>query len=133
MSKLIPFLYLDNALEAIEFYKEVFNAKVQGEITMLENIPGNEKFKGKVGHCSIMFDDTVIFIGSTLEEYPLDQGDDIQLVMDLGSKERLHKVFESLLQDGKLKQELHEVFWGALFGSVKDKFGVTWQIYYGHK
>lgn len=133
MSKVIPFLYLDNALEAIEYYKDVFAAIVQGEITMLDQATGNEKFKGKVGHCNLLLDDTVLFIGDTLEEYPLQKGDDIQLVFDLGTEERLRKAFKTLAKDGEIKQELQEVFWGALFGSVKDKYGVTWQIYYGHK
>ena len=133
MSKVITFLYLDNALEAIEFYKEVFGAEVQGEMTMLENIPGNERFKGKVGHCSLKFDDTILFIADTLEDYPLQKGDDKQVVYDLGSEERLHKVFDTLKAEGEVKAKLQEVFWGALFGSVKDKYGVTWQIYYGHK
>ena len=133
MSKLITFLYLDRALEAIEYYKEVFGATVLGDITMLENIPGNERFVGKVGHCSLMLDDTVIFIGDTLEDYALAKGDDKQLVFDLGSEERLHRVFDTLAKDGEVKSKLQEVFWGALFGSVKDKYGVTWQIYYGHK
>lgn len=133
MSKVIPFVYVDNALEAIDYYIDVFAAIVQGEMTMLENIPGNERFKGKVGHCTLLLDDTVIFIADRLDEYPLQKGEDIQLVFDLGTEERLKKVFRTLAKDGEIKQELQEVFWGALFGSVKDKYGITWQIYFGHK
>jgi PhnB protein len=133
MSKLIPFLYVDQALEAIDFYKEVFDAKQVGEMTMLENIPGMERFKNKVGHCTLQIDGDSFFVADTLGDYPLKKGQSIQLVIDLGTEERLRSAFTKLSQEGQIKQELHEVFWGALFGSVEDKFGVTWQIYYGHK
>lgn len=133
MSKLIPFVTVENALEAIEFYKDVFGASVNGDITMLENVPGMEKHKGKVGHCSLLVKDTVIFVNDYLEEYPLAPGDRIQLVLELENEEELRNAFSKLAKKGQVTQELHEVFWGALFGGVKDEFGVTWQIYYGHK
>jgi len=135
MSKLIPFITIDNAASAIEFYKEVFNAEVLGEITMLSNVPGvdQSKYQGKIGHCSLKISDSTIFINDSIEEYPLTPGDRIQLVLELESEETLKKAFEKLAKQGKIIEELQEVFWGALFGTVKDQYGVTWQIYYGHK
>jgi len=135
MSKLITFISVDNAARAIELYKDVFNAEVQGEITMLNNIPGADKSKhvGKIGHCSLKISDTVIFINDTVDEYPLLPGDRIQLVLEMESKDILEKAFKRLGEKGKIVAELQEVFWGALFGTVKDEFGVTWQLYYGHK
>lgn len=135
MSKLIPFITIDHASDAIEFYKEVFEAEVQGEITMLNKIPGADesKHQGKIGHCSLKISDSVIFINDIVEEHPLTEGDRIQFVLELETTEKLEKAFELLSKEGKIVLELQEVFWGALFGTVKDKFGVTWQIYCGHK
>ena len=45
----------------------------------------------------------------------------------------LHKAFTKLAEDGKIVAPLQEVHWGALFGTVKDRYDVTWQLYYGHK
>ena len=135
MSKLIPFITVEGALDAIEFYKDVFDAKLLGEITWLENVPGMDKpeFKGLVGHSTLQIQDSVIFIHDELKEFPLASGDRIQMVLDLDTEDRLRTAFDKLKAEGKVVQELHEVFWGALFGSVKDKFGITWQLYYGHK
>lgn len=133
MAKLIPFLTVRNALEAIELYKEVFNAKIQGDITMLENIPGMEKHKNKVGHCSLKISESVIFVNDFIEEYPLEQGEHVQLVLDLESEEFLRTSFAKLAEEGKIVEELQEVFWGSLFGTVKDKYNITWQLYYGRK
>ena len=133
MSKLIPFITVDNALEAIKFYGYVFDAKLVGEITMLDQVPGMNKpeYAGKVGHSTLDIMGSNIFINDTLDEFSLTPGDRIQLV--LGTEGALKKAFDSLRKEGKVIQELHEVFWGALFGTIKDKFGVTWQLYYGHK
>ena len=133
MGELIPFVTVDNCLEAIEFYKEVFGAELQEGITMLENVPGMEKYKGRVGHATLIFGNNRIFINDALEDYPLKKGDRIQFVLDLESEDALTKAFEKLVNSGELIEDLQEVFWGALFGTVKDKYGVTWQVYYGHK
>ena len=60
-------------------------------------------------------------------------GDRIQMVLDMETEENLKTSFTKLAKEGKVVMELQEVFWGALFGTVKDKFGVTWQMYFGHK
>ncbi|MDC0558770.1 VOC family protein [Candidatus Izimaplasma bacterium] len=135
MGEMIPFITVDGALEAIEFYKDVFNATLQEGMTMLQNVPGYDKpqYAGKVGHSTLLIGSSRIFLNDSLEEQPIVRGDHIQLVLDLESEENLRNAFETLAKEGNIVQKLHEVFWGALFGTVKDKYGVTWQIYYGHK
>ena len=135
MGQIIPFITVDNAVEAVAFYEDVFGAKVQGEITWLENVPGMDKevHVGKIGHCSMKIGESVIFIKDALEEYPLTPGDRIQMVLDLDSEEVLRTAFDKLKKEGKVVHEIQEVFWGASFAQVKDKYEVTWQIYYGHK
>ncbi len=133
MGELITFITVDNCIEAIELYKDVFGAEIQGDITMMEDVPGMEKYMGKVGHATLKIGDNRVFINDALSDYPLALGDRIQLVLDLETEDNLRSVFAKLRFEGKVVQELHEVFWGALFGTVKDKFGVTWQIYYEHK
>lgn len=133
MSEIITFVSVDNCLEAIEFYKDVFKAEVVGEMTMLENIPGFEEYKGKVGHSTLQIGDSRMFMNDALEEFPMTIGERVQLVLDMETEEELKTAFKKLVNGGKVVMELQEVHWGALFGTVKDKYGVTWQIYYGHK
>jgi PhnB protein len=129
MSQMIPFITVDDCQAAITFYEKVFQAKLVGEITFLENVPGMEQYSGKIGHSTLQIGDTTFFMNDSLEDYPLDQGDRIQFVLDLPSEDQLRNVFDMLQREGTIITELQEVFWGALFGTVKDKYGVTWQIY----
>lgn len=135
MSEIIPFVTVKNAVEAIEFYKYVFNAELQGEITWLKNIGGFEgpEYEGKVGHSTLKFGESRIFLNDWLEKYPYEFGEHIQLVYNFEDEKSLKEAFKKLSEEGKVVQELQEVFWGALFGTVKDKYNVTWQVYYGHK
>ncbi len=133
MGEIITFLTVENCLEAIDFYKDVFEAKVIGEMTMLESIPGFEEYKGKVGHSTIQIGESRIFMNDALDEFPMTIGERVQLVLDMETEQKLRNAFEKLVNGGEVVTELQEVHWGALFGTVKDKFGITWQIYFGHK
>jgi PhnB protein len=132
---IIPFVSVNNALEAIEYYKEVLKAKQNQEMTMLKDIPGfeDEKFKNKVGHATLIIQESTLFINDLLEEYPRIVGENIQFVLNYETEQELRDVFETIANEGEVVEELQEVFWGALFGTVKDKFGIIWQMYYGHK
>lgn len=132
---IIPFVSVHNALDAIEFYKKVLKAELNQKMTMLNDIKGYEaeEFKGKVGHSTLVIQGSTIFLNDIIEQNPLKQGDNIQFVLNYETEEELREVFGKLAEEGEIKAELQEVFWGALFCTVKDKYGITWQMYYGHK
>jgi PhnB protein len=46
------------------------------------------------------------------------------------SKDALNTLFDFLSEGGTIIQALKEEFWGAIFGSVKDKFGIYWSLNY---
>lgn len=45
------------------------------------------------------------------------------------TREETKQLFGKLSAGGKIEVELQEMFWGAYFGSCKDKFGVQWMFY----
>jgi len=132
---IIPFVSIHNALEAIDYYKNVFKAEQNQEMTMLSDIPGfeDDKYKGKVGHSTLIIQGSTIFINDLIDQYPFTVGNNIQFVLNFETEEELKEVFYRIAKDGELMDDLQEVHWGALFGVAKDKFDVTWQMYYGHK
>lgn len=132
---IIPFVSIHNALEAIEFYKDVLNAEVNQEMTMLQSIPGYESdvYIDKVGHATLVIQGSTLFVNDIIESNPLSQGDNIQFVLNYDTEKELRDVFDKISKKGEIKLPLQEVHWGALFGSVKDQYGITWQMYFGHK
>jgi PhnB protein len=104
-------------------------------ITMLSDIPGHddEKYKNKVGHSTLVINGSTIFLNDLIDESIIEVGNNIQFVLDFNTEEELRNVFTTLKLEGVVVVPLQEVHWGALFGTVRDKYGVTWQLYSGHK
>lgn len=135
MREIIPFLTVKNCLEAIDYYIDIFDAKLVGEMTMMNNIKGYEddKYLNMVGHATLMFGKSTIFLCDTTEAENHSEGNNLQLVLNFENEETLRSKFNEIAKKGSIVWELEEVFWGALFGTVKDKYGIYWQLYYGHK
>lgn len=133
--ELISFVTVKGALKAITLYQEVFGAEIVGETTMLQSIKGFEdkKFDGMVGHMTVKIGTSTFFMNDFQESNPVTYGNQIQFVVNFETETSLKTAFSKLKKEGQVISELQEVFWGALFGTVKDKFGITWQIYAGHK
>ena len=47
------------------------------------------------------------------------------LCMNCSSAEEINSFFNNLSSDGKIIEPLHQSFWGATFGVITDKFGIT--------
>jgi PhnB protein len=47
----------------------------------------------------------------------------------LDSKEEANRIFNALSKGGKITQDM---FWGAYFGMLEDKFGFIWMINYDY-
>lgn len=129
--KIIPFITVHGATDALALYQEVFRAKEVGNRTMLSSIEGfeNPKFEDKVGHMTVQVGDSTFYMNDFLYEYPVDFGNHVQFVVELEDETRLRTAFFKLADGGEIISEIRPVFWGALFGTVKDRFGVTWQVY----
>ena len=129
---LAPYIhYVDNAAEAIEFYKSVFGGEAEvhkfGEYGTPENDPSREL----VMHCDFKFAGTQLFISDSLPMGGVKQdGENITLSLN-GSQsdgETLTTFFEGLSEGGKVTDPLSIKPWGANFGMLTDKFGIHWMV-----
>jgi PhnB protein len=55
-------------------------------------------------------------------------GEAINISIAIASKEEGQKIFDALAVGGKIDMPYALQFWGAIFGSVTDKFGVSWMV-----
>lgn len=61
---------------------------------------------------------------------PIQQGNNISLVIGSNDLEEIDFLFNALKDGGSVDMELQETFWSKRYGSVTDKFGIMWQISY---
>jgi PhnB protein len=128
--KLNPYLHCaGNAEEVLHFYQSVLG----GEITMLSRygdspMPTDEDWKQKIMHSRLVFDGNLVMISDSFKEKPVNTEGNIQMSVEVESIERINEIFPKMAEGGTITMELQDMFWGARFGMLKDKFGVSWMF-----
>jgi len=122
-----------NCRQAVEFYAEVFNTKITEMMTFGE-VPQNpdyqmpEEAKDMIMHARLYIDGSRVMFSDTFPGSPFVEGNNVSLAFVNKDMDLIKSVYDKLKQDGTVVMELQETFWSKGYGSVKDKFGVEWQI-----
>jgi PhnB protein len=62
------------------------------------------------------------------------KGNNVCPTFSTDNKEEVARIFNELKEGGEVYMDLQTTFFSELFGMVKDKYGIIWQIlYYSHK
>lgn len=122
-----------NALEAVDFYADVFRADKQkvmrfGDMPENPDFPLSEGSKRRVLHTSLNISGSQVMFSDIPEGMPFAVGNNVSLVASFKDPETVKSVFDKLSRGGEVQMELQETFWSKLYGYVVDKFGVGWQI-----
>ena len=117
-----PYLAVDDAVEAIEYYQKAFGAKER--IRM--NAPD-----GKIGHAELEIGDSLVMLSDPFPQATTKSPSELG-----GTSASVFMYVEDV--DATVKQavdagatvtmEVSDQFWGDRFGSVVDPFGHQWSI-----
>ncbi|MEO5685683.1 MAG: VOC family protein [Chitinophagaceae bacterium] len=128
--KLTPYIHFaGNAEEALNFYKDALD----GEILTLSRygdspMPADEDYKQKIIHARLVFGDNMIMISDSFKGSAVHTNGNVQLSVEVTDKKQLETVFNKMAAGGKITMPLQDQFWGATFGMLEDKFGVSWMF-----
>lgn len=128
--KLIPYLnFQGNCEEAMNTYARIFEGTVH-DISRFgdQDYPMPEEQKSKIMHARLTFGDNMLMFSDGMPDMVIDHGNGINLSIGLNDEAQARSVFEQLAEGGNIHMPMEKQFWGALFGMVKDKFGITWMI-----
>lgn len=129
--KFIPYLnYYGKAEAALEFYKEALDAQIMDTMRYKDEASMNapEEMGNWVLHSGIIVNGEVIYVSDILSEDQYKQGNNISIMIDCDTEEQIRKYFEKLSVGATIIMPLENTFWGALYGSLIDKFGVNWDL-----
>jgi len=128
--KLIPYIHFEgNASEAIGFYKKALKGEIQQLGTYGDSpMPVDDDYKDKVMHARFVFDDNMIMVSDVFKGQHVSTKGNIQLSVDVEDEGRLEDVFQQMAEGGAITMPLAEQFWGAKFGMLTDKFGISWMF-----
>jgi PhnB protein len=117
-----PYLVVDGANDAIDFYRRAFGA------TERLRMPAPE---GKIGHAEIQIGDSVVMLSDPFPEMgapaPTSAGANafgVMLYVD-----NVDAVFKQAVDAGAtVTKPLENQFWGDRYGKVRDPFGHQWHL-----
>ncbi len=130
--------FMGNTEEAFGFYRRVFRTEFSAPIQRMGDVPAgpgmptlSDDEKKMVMHVelpilaghALMGTDALESMGHTLVF-----GTNVSISLEPDSRDEAKRLFEELGEGGKVTMELQDMFWGALFGSVTDKYGVQWMV-----
>ena len=135
--QLTPYLFFEgNCREAITFYQACLGGELLiqtfGESPMADQMP--EATRQQVMHSSLtngmltLFSSDAGAMGRTLV-----RGNSVRLCLNCTSREQITTLFAQLAEGGTVNDGLVETAWGATFGSLTDRFGVSWLLNYQHQ
>lgn len=128
--KLIPYIHFaGNAEEALNFYAQTLDANI-GMIQRYGDspVPCDEDYKQKVMHSRLMIDDYEIMISDVFKGQPVSTEGNVHLSLDVDDGAKMDNIFNNLAEGGTVTMPLQDTFWGARFGMLKDKFGISWMF-----
>jgi PhnB protein len=117
-----PYLTLNDAARAIDFYKRAFGAR---EVIRMDGP------NGKIGHAEIKIGDSMIMLG---DEMP---GSGCRSPHSLGGTtagiflyvENVDALFNQAVSAGaEVESPLADMFWGDRYGRLRDPFGHSWSV-----
>ena len=119
---LSTYLAVDDASEAIEFYKRAFGAKERVRM----DAPG-----GTIGHAELEIGDSLIMLSDpmpqALTKSPKKLGG-TSFGLFMYSKDVDAAIEKAVEAGATVEQEPDDMFWGDRFGSVVDPYGHVWSI-----
>lgn len=131
------FNFAGNAEEALNFYAQVFNSKVEG-IMRWGDMPGaenndqlSESDKNLVMNAQvIILGGHSLMVSDVLDSFPekLNPGNNITIVLSPETRGEADRLFAALAEGGEVRMPLEEAFWGDYYGELQDKFGIRWMI-----
>lgn len=125
-------MFNGNCEEALNFYAKALGGKIvhlsRYEGSPMENMASD---KQKIMHATLIAKDIMIMGADDGQEEKENTGSGaIHLNISFDNPDEEEKVFNALVEGGRLTMPLQDTFWGSKFGMLTDKFGNHWMFNY---
>ncbi|MBL8628541.1 MAG: VOC family protein [Rhodospirillaceae bacterium] len=132
MPKISPYLNLDDARTALNFYKDCFGGEIfimtVAETPIAKQMP--PEAQNKVMHASLTSDQVSILISEMRGPEGFVRGNTVSMMVNCVSEAEVQQIFGKLSPGGNVMMAPGRQFWGAVFASFTDRFGIQWLLNY---
>jgi PhnB protein len=127
-----------NTEEAFDFYRTVFKTEFTLPIARLGDAPPapgmpelGEVEKNLVMHVELPIVGGHLLMGTDAVESMgqfLKFGNNVSINLEPDTREEAARLFHALAEGGSVQMPLADMFWGAYFGALTDRYGVQWMV-----
>jgi PhnB protein len=130
--------FMGKTEEAFRFYASVFRTEFAGPIQRMGAVPPqpgmpplSDADKNAVMHVALPILGGHVLMGTDALEsmgHTVTFGTNISINLEPDTRKETERLFAALAEGGKAEMALQDMFWGAYFGYLTDKFGVKWMF-----
>ena len=123
--------------EAFLFYKSVFGTEFCMPVMRFKDAPANpdhplaEADANLVIHVELPILGGHVLMGTDAPEsmgFQLVAGNNNHINLEPDERAEAERLFNTLSEGGRVDMPLQDMFWGAYFGSFRDRFGIQWMV-----
>ncbi|MBL8381582.1 MAG: VOC family protein [Burkholderiales bacterium] len=139
MARVSTYLNFPGTTEAaFTFYRTVFGGEFTGPIHRFGEAPtqpGQPPLaaadRDLVMHVELPILGGHVLMGTDAPEsmgFSVRHGNGVHINLEPDTRAEARRLFAALADGGRIEMPLQDMFWGALFGSCTDRFGVCWMV-----
>jgi len=139
MARVTTYLnFTRNTEEAFLFYKTVFKTDFVGPMMRFKDGPPSpgqpaspEADANLVMHVALPILGGHVLMGTDAPEsmgFKLNQGNNVYINLEPDTRADTDRLFAELSKGGTVETPLQDMFWGAYWGCLTDRFGVRWMF-----
>lgn len=139
MARVTTYLnFAGNTEEAFLFYRSVFKTEFVSPIlrfSVAPPAPGQPPMPPELAkmvmHVALPILAGHVLMGTDSPEamgFKLNQGNNVSINLEPDTRAEADSLFAALSVGGKIGSPLQEMFWGAYWGHLTDRFGVQWMF-----
>ena len=124
--------------EAFDFYRSVFGGSFNGPVHRFGEMPAQpgqpplaDADRQLVMHVELPILGGHVLMGTDAPEsmgFQCKPGNNVYINLEPDTRAEADRLFNALSAGGTVEMPMQDMFWGAYFGSLTDRFGVQWMI-----
>ena len=129
--QLFPYLNFNGDCEAaLNFYQSIFGGEIVGLSRFGESpMEVSDADKNRVMNATFNFGNgSSLMASDSMPGQDVTSGSNITLCIGTEDIEATNRCFAQLAEGGLITMPLDNTFWGARFGMLTDKYGISWMF-----
>ena len=117
-----------NCGEAMSFYAQCLGAELTLQTFADAKMTAAPGAESRIIHARLTKGAQELMASDTMPGMPFNQGNNFSVSIDCESYAEQDRFFRALGAGGRTTMPLQDTFWGARFGMLVDRFGISWMF-----